>query len=279
MVHFILSALASEVTLDLSASIPVDASMSLDVSAVAIQYISQDNIKAIFKYQTDSADTIDASSSDLKYYVDYSTFDGLDINPANAVLSSGEITDVGITGVTLNSNKKMVAHDYLRFLAEDLFGTHFGVDIFNNEKAVIQSIRSVCGNSTSGCTWYDIKAAIKKVSTTSTETNLTGMATDDNNLKYLTNEANGTTNLCRVLMRQMLGSAPSRFADIGDEDADGLRSLPFEVGDIIGFKLIINAAENQHLITRSTDPVPKRSYEIQWVIANTSNTAVASDEL
>ena len=282
MVHFVLSALESEVTLDVSASIPTDPSMSLDVSAVAIQYITLDSIKAIFKYQTDSNDAIDADSSDLKYYVDSDEFELLtSLNPANAVLSSDEIASSDSAGLSLENNKKMVAHDFLRYLAEDLFGTHYGVDIFNNELSVLNSIRSVCGDAVEGNTWYDIKAAIKKVSMTEGDSTLTGIATDDDGNKYMTNEfgeSEEPLNLCRVLMRQMLGLAPSRFAEItasGDK-----QSLPFQLGDTIGFKLTINAAADQHLITRDEDVVPPRSYEIRWVISDDdSNTAVADDEL
>ena len=282
MVHFVLSALESEVTLDVSASIPTDPSMSLDVSAVAIQYITLDSIKAIFKYQTDSNDAIDADSSDLKYYVDSDEFELLtSLNPANAVLSSDEIASSDSAGLSLENNKKMVAHDFLRYLAEDLFGTHYGVDIFNNELSVLNSIRSVCGDSVEGNTWYDIKATIKKVSMTEGDSTLTGIATDDDGNKYMTNEfgeSEEPLNLCRVLMRQMLGLAPSRFAEItasGDK-----QSLPFQLGDTIGFKLTINAAADQHLITRDEGVVPPRSYEIRWVISDDdSNTAVADDEL
>jgi len=277
MVHFVLNALASEVTLDLSAAIPADSALSIDASAIAIQYISLDDIKAIFKYQTDSNDTIDVDTSDLKYYVDYDTFENLALNPANAVLSENEIASADSTG-QFADNKKMVAHDFLRYLAEDLFGTHYGVDIFTNEKSVIQSIRSVCGD-TEGNTLYNINAAVKKVSTSSEEADLTGLEGTTGS-KYMTNASDDDLNLCRTLMRQMISAAPSRFADIDATLIDGERPLPFQTGDIIAYKLTVNAAENQHLITRDTDPVGHRSYEIRWVINESGeNTAVASDEL
>jgi hypothetical protein len=179
-------------------------------------------------------------------------------------------------------NKMLLAHDFLRHMAKDLFGTHLGVDILNNEKELIQNIRLVCGDSEEGCTWFDIKEAIKAVSTASTSTDVELLMGGDSE-KYMTNACKFNKNLCRVLFNQMMANAASRFASIADSQDE--QSLPFEVADSIRFRLTLNPAEGQKLVTRQeADPeVASRVYEVRWVIvANDDevkvNTAPDVDE-
>ncbi len=285
MVNFVLEHLASEVTLGLLGNVFSESIPNLESDAIAVQYITLEQIKAIFKYQTDSFDTVNEDASDIKYFTHYDAFNALDINPANAMMDAAEslnpIAYQDAQSAAFAKNKMLLAHDFLRHMAKDLFGTHLGVDILNNEKELIQNIRLVCGDSEEGCTWFDIKAAIAAVSTTSTET-LTGLA-GEVDAKYMTNENKTTTNLCRVLFSQMMANAASRFASIADSQDE--QSLPFEVSDSIRFKLTVNPAEGQKLLTRQeADPeVETRVYEVRWVIvANDDevkvNTAPAADE-
>jgi hypothetical protein len=286
MVNFVLEHLASEVTLGLLGNVFSESIPNLESDAIAVQYITLDQIKAIFKYQTDSFDTVNEDASDIKYFTHYDAFNALDINPANAMMDAAEslnpIAYQDAQSAAFAKNKMLLAHDFLRHMAKDLFGTHLGVDILNNEKELIQNIRLVCGDSEEGCTWFDIKAAIAAVSTTSTATDLEGLA-GEADAKYMTNENKTTTNLCRVLFSQMMANAASRFASIADSQDE--QPLPFEVSDSIRFKLTVNPAEGQKLLTRQeADPeVETRVYEIRWVIvANDDdvkvNTAPAADE-
>jgi hypothetical protein len=285
MVNFVLEHLESNVTLGLLGNVYSETIPSIESDAIAVQYITLEQIKAIFKYQTDSFDTVNEPSSDIKYYTHYDAFDALDLNPANAMLDAAESSDPiayqDAQSAAFAKNKMLLAHDFIRHMALDLFGTHLGVDILNNEKELVQNLRLVCGDSEEGCTWFDIKAAIKAVSTISTET-LTGLEGDAD--KYMTNANITTANLCRVLFSQMMGQAASRFAEIANSEEE--QSLPFEVADSIRFRLTVNPAEGQKLLTRQeADPeVASRVYEIRWVIvANDDdvkvNTAPDADEL
>jgi hypothetical protein len=275
MVNFVLNYLNSTVQLDASATIFAEPAPGLDASGIAILEISLADMTDMFKYQTDSNDVIDLSSSDIKYYVDETKWP--DLNPANAMMdhadSNGRIATNGSSGDPLASNKQMVCHDYVRYLALKLFNTHFGVDLFQNEFEILGDIRSNCGSGVSGNTWYDVTEKITAVGLAGTHE---GIAGPDDVGAYMTNDTADNSNLCRVLMTQMLSSAPARFANISDDG--NAKSLPFQEGDTISFKLIIQAHAEQHLAT-GVDEIGDRSYEIRLILKETpANTDVAGDE-
>jgi hypothetical protein len=278
MVNFVLDYLNSTITLDASATIFAEPAVALDVSAVAVFEISLADMTDMFKYQTDSNDVIDLSSTDIKYYVDQSLWP--ELNPANAMMdhasSSGRIADNGSSGDPLASNKQLVCHDYVRYLALKLFNTHFGVDLFQNELEMLADIRTNCGSGASGNTWFDVTEKVIAVGLQGTHEFIEG---PDDVGAYMTNDTTDNSNLCRMLMTQMLSAAPTRFADIVDISDDGnAKSLPFEENDSISFKLIIQAHPEQHNAT-GVDAIGNRSYEIKLILKETpANTAVAEDE-
>jgi hypothetical protein len=285
MVNFVLEHLESSVTLDLSGGITSSGINDVVADARAIFYITQDQAKAIFKYQTDSLDVSNNTTNDIKYSIDYSAFTALGLNPANAMLdapaSTGAIATMDAYSTAIAPNKMLVAHDFIRHIADDLFGTHLGVDLFNNETELVQSARSVCSDAAEGNVMYEINQQVSRVSTTSTEA-VSGLEGDAGS-KYMTNANETNENLCRVLFNQMIGATPQRFADI--ENTEDFQSLPFEVDDSINFKLTLSAAAGQHLLTRSAgDPaVASRSYEIRLLVTanveGATNTVPDANEL
>lgn len=284
MVNFVLESLNSSVTMGVAGNLFSEPIPVLDVSATAILYVSIDDMKSVFKFQTDSTDFTNAPSSeiltnaDIKYYVDTAAWPSL--NPMNAMmnvssLSNGAIALIDSNGA-LADNKLMVCHDFTRYLASKLFGTHFGVDLFNNETELLQDLRLIADGSAEGHTWYDIVAKVNSVSKSGTHD---GLATDADGNKYMTNATNDNTNLCRVLFDQMIGSVVARFQDIS-AGSDQPQSLPFQVDDAISFVLTIAPAEGQETLT-GVDAFGARSYEIRFVIKDTAdvaNTEVAADE-
>jgi hypothetical protein len=233
MVNFVLNYLNSTVQLDASATIFAEPAVALDVSGVAIFEISLADMTDMFKYQTDSNDVIDLSSTDIKYYVDEAKWPVL--NPADAMMdhtsSSGRIAINGSSGDPLASNKQLVCHDYVRYLALKLFNTHFGVDLFQNELEMLADIRTNCGSGASGNTWFDVTEKVIAVGLAGTHADIAG---PDDVGAYMTNNTTDNSNLCRVLMTQMLSAAPARFADITDDG--NAKSLPFEENDSISFR-------------------------------------------
>ena len=269
MVNFVLESLESSVTLGLLASVYKSSITDITSDARAVLYVKQSDAKSIFKYQTDSFDAINDPDSDIKYFLHYDKFTDLAINPANAMVNAAESANpIALTdkdGVALPANKTLLAHDFLRHIAKDLFGTHLGVDIFNNEKELMQNIRSVCSDAAEGNVMFEINKSVKKVSTESTDDEVVGLKGEAGS-KYMTNENETNENLCRVLFGQMMENASSRFAAI--EQTEDEQPLPFEIDDSINFKLTVSPAADQHLLTRSSDDVASRSYEIRLVIVD-----------
>ena len=275
-IQFVLTHLDSTVQMSVSGSFDGESIPPITTDARAIYQVSVDDMKAVFKYQTDSNDVLDASDSDIQYYVYDTLFPT--INPANAMMDASDSLNPIATSNTagsLASNKMLVAHDFVRYLAFKLFGTHYGVDLFNNEVPLLQNLRSICDDAEAGHTWYDIKAALADVGTAGGNAVLVANGDGD---KYMTNEDTSAANLCRVLLKQMWGADPSRFASI--EATDAPQSLPFYANDSISFVLSIDAAPDQELLT-GVAAIPTRSYEIRLLIVDgtAANTEVDAAEL
>ena len=274
-VNFVLTELESSVQMGTAATILQTELATLDVSAVAVFEVSVDDMKACFKYQTDSNDLVNAEDSDIKYYVHPDSWP--DLNPANAMMdatdSSGAIATANGTG-DLEPNKMLVAHDFVRYLALKLFNTHFGVDLFNNELELLQNLRLICSDTAEGNTLFDIKASIEKVGVSGDHSDIKGADGE----KYMDNSNSSSENLCRILFEQMTKMAITRFAEIADSDEK--QSLPFLADDTISFKVVIAAAEGQEELT-GVNPIDPRSYEIllKLVDGPTTNTDVAEEEL
>ena len=182
-------------------------------------------------------------------------------NPANAEVTANAMYE------SAAANKKMVAHDFTRHLAHQLFATHFGVDLFNNEVALLQNLREICGDDAAGQTWYEITETLKAVSTTGTHADL---ETDGTGSKYATNALDTNANICRTLHRQLADLEPQRFTPLSN-DAD-LKSIPFAVGDIINFLLVIQPAADQEDLT-GVASVAERCYRIQLVMTEHADAA------
>lgn len=288
-IAFVLTSLESETTLGQLATVYNQTAIEpIEANARAVLYVKEDDIKAVFHIKTDAADVMDTDSSDIEFHTYYSAFTDLAINPANAMmnvdgLSTNAIALADKNSVPYAADKCLVAHDFVRHLAKDLFGSHIGVDILNNEVALLQNIRTKCGDS-EGNVMDVINGLVKKVSRDSEDAELDGLDGEDG-AKYMTNENATPVNLCRELYNQMISGEPSRFANLGEASSDtDTRPLPFFPGDSINFKLIINPAEGQHEFVRGAEgtPVANRSYEIRLqVIANDSdlvNTPPATEE-
>ncbi len=249
-----------------STSVPI-----MITDATAVFTVNIDDIRSVFKFKSDSSDMTDANANDLKYYVRMANWPTL--NLANAMMNHVESASPIAAGFA--SNKMLVAHDYIRYLAKKLFGTHQGVDLFNNEVALLQNVRLRCGSST-GRAWALIVSKLTNVSTTGTDEDYVVI---DPSGSYTTNAFTSNTNICRELFQQLIATVPGRFSALADSQDE--QSLPFQVDDAISFKLTINAASGQHLLT-GVPPIPPRSYKIKLVMkaaADVVNTAVDPAEL
>jgi hypothetical protein len=255
MVNFTLSGLNQEFTLGVSGELAAAAAAVLDVSATAVYNIKLSDMLNVFKFQSDSFDVNDTDASDIKYYVfsenpEWPT--NLVLNPANADMSG---TPIFATGGDIAANKNKVKHDFVRYLAQQLFNTPYGVDLFSNEDALLSDLVS------KGATAHTaIKTALAAVNTTAA-----GLAnTDANGLKYATNALTGETNFSRELLRQVAYAAAPRFFAISN--ISGVQSIPLQADDTINFKVSISPATNQHELTSRTNPFNARVYQIRLVL-------------
>ena len=275
-IQFILTDLESSVVMGVDATVQTSGEFPvLDTSATAVFQVSVDDMKAVFKYQTDSNDVTNAAGDDIKYYVYNELFP--DFNSADAMMdNTNSKTPIATSSPTgpLEANKMLVCHDFVRYLAERLFNTHLGVDLFNNEVELLTNLRSICGDGAEGKTLFDIKAKLAAVGNSGDHADIQGEVAGS---KYMTNLNSSPENLCRVLLEQMTNNALSRFAEIDATDAP--QSLPFEANDSISFKLIIAPAEGQHELT-DVEEIEARSYEIRLdIVASPANTEPAADEV
>ena len=279
-INFVLSKFETEATLATLATVyqqePVE---QIDASATAIFYVTKEEMRNVFQFRTDAEDILDASASDLQYYVDDVAFKAIGIKPSDAMLNVETLSENPIATSDKNgneyvANKMLVAHDFLRHLAKDLFGTYVGVDLFNNEVPLLQNIRARCGDVEEGAIMTQINALVDSVSMNSTDAEIVGIA-GDAGAKYMTDDNDTNANLCRELYNQMISADIARFRDLAlisvSDPEDGLYSLPFVASDSVSFKVTLNPATGQHEFIRgeSGEAVKSRSYEIKLVVVET----------
>ena len=226
---------------------------TLDFSAVAIYNVKLTDMLAVFKYQTDSFDVSNAAATDIKYYVD-STAWPANLNPVHASMNSGEML---ATSGSIVAAKNLVKHDFVRYLADHLFNTPHGVDLFSNEDDLLVDL--VTKGSAAAT---DIETALGDVN----HANADG-GTDADTLKYSTNAQNTNTNICRELMLQIINGDASRFGSIANSTAK--QSVPIIPGDSLNFVLSITAADNQEDLT-GVGAFDVRKYKIQLNVVDSA---------
>lgn len=208
-----------------------DATVDVDISTTLMQNL--------FQFQSDSVDINDVSVNDIKYRVVYSAADpilplGVDIDTSSNVAVGAIASNTG-----LNYN---LTYDYVRFLAQELFGTHLGVDLFNNESALRSSLNS------------KFKTALNTMLTTDNEVVKT--SADDTYMKGA--------------LLQILRFLPGRLADItslevGVVNDETWYRMPFVAGDKIYFNLTVQPASNQSASTTGAS-VGNRVYLIRGTL-------------
>ena len=192
--------------------------------------------KELFQYQTDSTDVADDVADDVKFRSVYSANNlplGIDIN------SSAPVVSGSIDTIATNNN---VTYDYVRYLALNLFNTHLGVDLFNNE----QTLRSSLNDNF--------------------KVNLNSVLVALNN-EGITDQSG--TAPSRTVFNQLIANKPSRFNDITLNKSalvDGKQwyYTPCVIGDKVYFRLTVSPAQDQQKLTAplSDTVIPNRTYLI-----------------
>lgn len=238
-----------------------------DVSAVAVFAVSTSAMQNVFQFRTDSFDFSNATATDLKYFVDMAAWPaGFEVNPANAALdydaptiSSGAIAYTGYDGTPFSTEMMNVKHDFVRYLALQLFGSHDATDIFNNEEELVSNLESICDGSEAGHPWYDISYALNRVSTLGTHPNLIFDTLTEGNC--MTNDTTTADNLCREMFLQIAAVTPERLQNV--QQTIFRQPLLFQGGDSINFTVNFYPADGQEQLTGLANPIPARPYKIK----------------
>lgn len=270
MVNFVLHHLNDELSMNVAGSLDASAVALIDGSACAVFQVNLADMKAVFKYQTDSFDISNVDATDIKYYV-YSNAWPVGINVAHAMMqgtdASGAANAMSVEGGSYDDDRNLLKHDFVRYLAKRLFNTIHGVDLFQNETQLLENIVGH-GHTIKGA----ITTKLADVGVTGTNGSLTG----SDGSKYLTNAATGDENICRSIMRQLAAVSPQRFVDVSGVTT--IQPVPFAVNDSLYFKVTVKSDPNQHSLT-GVSAIENRVYNIRLLIVTAASNTVVSDSI
>jgi len=237
-----------------------DVSYALDVSAeiTLTQQISASDLSGVFFFKTDEDITSElvTDTSNVEYYLDRSQFTG---GQATMNAMNGLVT----TGYYGSNTTDHLGKDFLRDMAHQLFSTHFGVDLFTNEDAVVTDI-----SGKSAIVATDIFTKMGNVDKTNT-----ALSGPDVSYGYYSTDQNSTnTNLTREILNQLLTLSPGRFTDKTtlrlDAGIPGVYGMPFVTNDTISYKLSVTAHASQNTTIATGKPgLETRSYKVIFKIA------------
>lgn len=280
-----------DVTLDISsATIQSDeakSSMTTD-RCVAHLWVDASSVREVFKFGTNSVDINDVSAEDMYFFVDADGFRDLPTN----TLRADEIDAGSGAGTKSEQFKDLIGHSYvqdsaegsarqyirdpnnvhytadnkglikdvLRNLAHELFGTQYGVDIFNNET-------DLCNNMA-------VRLREKLDTLGSIHTTLKDASGN-------TSGNDNAGNIGNIIFKHIVSQAPSRLKDIsgnpsdlytnssatitgqtGDNISIRLYRMPLLANDTLRFEISVVYATNQENVVSRATPIPNRYYEV-----------------
>jgi len=260
-IDFVINQLNDEVTLDISAGLD---QFKVDLSSAnctVFYEVSLNQLREVFKFQTDSSDVDpDGSDNDVTYHIDHTQFPN--VNVANASYVEGNFGETGVkTGnpvaTGFGEKRSLLKHDFIRHLADQLFNTYHGVDLFNNEQEL-----------------KDELVRLGSVILTNIHEDLSGANLEKNNNKE-------DSNIGYKLMKQIGYHDPDRFrTDVshGIQDTNDVQSIPLIDDDKLIFNVKINPAEGQNNLT-GVDSVSSRTYRIVLILKDSVTNNTEPDDI
>ena len=241
----------SDVTIDVSLQYPNKAEIRVEENV----------FQSLFKYWTDSKDMHGTVADDLLYKIDYNSNGGVPLSPDFVV--GAIVTDTTMNPDLLLSN--YLPQDFLRYISHNLFNTTKGVDIFSNERLVLESIDAQC-----------------KLALDTKLFSLDGKMLDGDSYPILDPAAPVRavgaaalvhSNPSLLVMKQILKNDPARFSDITTYQVGTTNwfKMPIMIGDSLSFPITIKAPVNQQklVLPNSTTIIQDRTYLIKCkVVAN-----------
>ncbi len=189
------------------------------------------NAMNIFQFNTDSTDINNVVVDDIKYRVVYTgagtTRIQFDLD-TSALLITGDIHP--------DAANRNTTYDYVRYLAQHLFNTHLGVDLFSNETELRTTLRD------------DFSRAF--------DSNMSVLNAIGETIAYVNSPA-------KSILLQVINNLPERLSDIATLSlGSNWYKCPLQAGDVLYFRLTVNAAPNQNDLT-GVGSIPPRVYLIQ----------------
>lgn len=271
-IDFVLSTLDTTITLEVSGSLLAQEVAVLEASACAVFDVSRGLMREIFKFRTDASDVNpDSDGTDIQYSIDYASWPNTNI--AHASLHSTDLTGIsqsatnitagqpnalatGEIGGGFDRNRSMVKHDFIRYLAQKLFNTYLGTDLFNNEQ--------------------ELKDEIVRLGGTVLDSVVADLTTAHN----MTNATTTSDNIGREILKQIAHADPDRLRtglDHGIQETADFQSIPFANGDTLIFNVTINPAAGQHALTNLADEIGGRKYRIVLHICDDADNQEPND--
>jgi hypothetical protein len=242
-IDFVLEGLNNVINLTTLSTIQdgIDVS-NIEADVNAIIDIKLTDMKKVFRFITDASDMDDINIDDTKYFVKMNNWpSNLILNPAHAILdiSSNEYG-------TYENTRNMVKHDFVRHLANELFGSYKATELFTNQDYIKFDIAKK-GHEIS---WLTIKEKLNSSYKSITQPFYTDTDTDISN------------NFTRDLLLQIINKNPERLQNISSIMNNDYLSIPFQDGDTINFKTVIYPNPLQKNLT-GVNNISKRTYNIQ----------------
>ena len=229
-----------------------------DASACVVFEVSVDKMKKSFSIQTDGADVGEADDEDIKFFTNADEFSDALKPLANGSLHQNDVNqivgyDQSTTDYTSDTNGGLYPYDlmslkrdFIRWVSDETFGTHHGVDLFNNETALRKDVYYKCaGLSQDAHFTYPNPSDATAVST---QLVVDGVLQDGPLYKAMVAANNRTSddgsdeNLGYMLFKQLSNSVAGidRISEL--ESLPGIVNdyrvqFPFEVDDTICFQM------------------------------------------
>ena len=294
--EFYLTALDNDIAVEL-ASISEDdtsADLNLNTKAVAELYCSVAAVREVFKYATNAADLTDISDEDMYFFVSADGFKNLIVqtqacennDTVNGTLAAGDAETLenqicrawvsGVAGTTpandydkdpanvlYSVDNKSMIKDLLRDMANQLFGTQYGVDIFQNEMDLCNNTVSNTKDlfSTNGDIWQALDDA-SGLNVSQVDPSNIGqvifkniVANDSNRL------ADISSNFDSIISMNTAANA-AESGSSGDNTEMRMYRMPFESGDSLIFHLNYKYHASQSAVIGDSFTLDDRLYKV-----------------
>lgn len=208
--------------------------------------ISLATAQSLFQFQTDSLDMTDVAADDILYKLNYTT----SATPLTADFISNTLMTAN--GITIDNATKSIPNDFIGYLAQSLFGTSKGVDLFTNEESILSSIQAKSVEA------FDARLV-----------ELAGYGA----LTYGSVKTDGTTtvtngNPSRMIFNHIMASDNARFADITSYKIDETDwyKMPIAVDDSISFVLSMTSPNDKSIVGSPGTAISNRRYQIKMTV-------------